>query len=158
MQGSSNCRPLPTAQSDSSPSSSYSSSSSGTSLPSLTSSSSPSFGPLVFSCHSSSSLYSSSSASSIFSASFMSSSSSFSPFLLILYVFILLVHTLFYSSSCTYSLTFLSPLLHHLHPSPALLPFPPSLSFFFSLLYSLLFPSSFDLELPLVLTLSSSSP
>src|SRR6218665_3877859 len=71
MQGSSNCRPSPTAQSDSSPSSS-----SGTSLPSLTSSSSPSYGPFLFSCHSSSSLYSSSSASSIFSASFMSSSSS----------------------------------------------------------------------------------
>src|SRR6218665_3494963 len=119
MQGSSNCRPSPTAQSDSSPSSS-----SGTSLLSLTSSSSPSSGPFVFSCHSSSSLYSFSSASSIFSTSFASSSSS-SPFLLILYVFILLVHTLSYSSSCTSSLTFLSPLLHHLHPSPPLLPFPP---------------------------------
>src|SRR6218665_2515984 len=135
MQGSSNCRPSHTAQSDSSPSSSYSSSSSGTSLPSLTSSSSPSYGPFLFSCHSSSSLYSSSSASSIFSASFVSSSSSFSsPFLLILYVFILLVHTLSYSSSCTSSLTFISPLLHHLHPS---LPSSPSLLSFHS--YSPLF-------------------
>src|SRR6218665_1750989 len=59
MQGSSNCRPSPTAQSDSSPSFFSSSSSSGTSLPSLTSASSPSSGPFVFSCHSSSSLYSS---------------------------------------------------------------------------------------------------
>src|SRR6218665_1877496 len=59
MQGSSNCRPSHTAQSDSSPSSSYSFSSSGTSLPSLTSASSPSSGPFVFSCHLSSSLYSS---------------------------------------------------------------------------------------------------
>src|SRR6218665_3370673 len=59
MQGSSNCRPSPTAQSNSSPSSSFfsSSSSSATSLASLTSFSSissPSSGPFFFSCHSSS--------------------------------------------------------------------------------------------------------
>src|SRR6218665_2925799 len=65
-----------------------------------------------------------------------------SPFLLILYVFILLVHTLSYSSSCTSSLTFISPLIHHLHPSPSLLPFPPYLSFLFPLLLLPLFPSS----------------
>src|SRR6218665_2638961 len=95
------------------------------------------------------------------------SSFSFPLFLLILFVFILLVHPLSSSSSSLLclpsSVTFLSTLPPNLHPphSPSFLSFHSCYPFFilFPPLppYSLLFPSSFVPELPLVLTLSSST-
>src|SRR6218665_2210659 len=108
-----------------------------------------------------------SSNSSSISASFMSSSSSFPLLFLILLVFILLVHPLSYSSSSLLclpsSVTFLSPPPPNLHlpHSPCLLSFHSCYPFFITFPplppYSLLFASSFVPELPIVLTLSSSS-